>query len=144
VLRRLLSLTALSTVLLLLSVGGPHAASAQEQSCQALFANMTLRGQFEATVTHGRDSGWTISGAVVMHVDADGSIDGVLLPPDGSRYTISGRIVSRLLELTFDSGHGVSFSGIGIFPQPCTDPVTGLLIGPRLGDFGHWGIIWGS
>jgi hypothetical protein len=118
--------------------------SADDKSCQGLFANQTLQGQFEANVTEGPDAGLSITGTITMDVDASGSFQGTLTQPRGATVPFSGAINGREIQYQFDLGDGSTIFGSGVLPTPCTDPVTGLLNGPNPPDRGDWGIVWGS
>lgn len=125
----------------ILSVGP---VAAEDQSCQGVFARLTLRGQFEATVREGPDAGFSVTGTITMHVEGSGSFAGTLTQPDGTVVAFSGSINGREIQYRFDLGNGAAIFGSGVLPDPCTDPVTGLLLGPNPPDRGDWGIVWGS
>jgi hypothetical protein len=129
---------------IMLLLGGAGLAGAAGNSCQGVFAGQTLRGQFEATVRSGPDAGFSVSGRISMQVDESWSFRGTLTRPDGSQVPFSGQLSGREIRYHFDLGGGATIFGTGVLPDPCTDPVTGLLIGPNPPDRGDWGIVWGS
>lgn len=117
---------------------------AEDQSCNGLFDGQTLRGQLEANVRQGPDLGLRVTGTIVMTVDGSGGFTGTLTQADGSQLAFVGSVSGRSIRYQFDLGAGLTIFGSGVLPDPCTAPVTGLLIGPNAPDRGDWGIVWGS
>ena len=111
-------------------------------------ASMSCGGPFTATVYHGPDSGLTVQGELNLHVDATGSVTGVLKQSKGVPVvSIVGQANGRAINLLFDLGtHGLLF-GVGTMQEDlrtCKGHAGGPLVGPADPDSGSWGVIWGS
>lgn len=137
---KLRSLFVSSIMLLLLANLGltpAHAADPMQQ----------CTGKFAGNVTSGPDAGASLAGTITLRVDSSGEIDGVFVQGDGSQVQVEGKFKSPIIKLTFDLPDDARITGIGKLPNgftPCTSNFGGAFRGPRHGDRGDWGIIWGS
>jgi hypothetical protein len=131
-----ISIVACISMLLISSFGIAHAGE-PTQSC---------RGQFQATVTQGRDAGFTVTGELTFQIESSGEIEGVLATDGGSQVAVEGSVKGGKIRLTFELGDDAVIRGVGDVNNPftCTGSGGGTLVGPGKGDSGDWGIVYGS
>jgi hypothetical protein len=96
--------------------------------------------QFQATVTGGPDTGFTMAGQLNMAIASDGTITGVLLEHGGVHVSVSGLVAGSQISLAFDLGNGAVVTGTGSVHNPfaCKGTIGGTLTGPNAGDTGIW------
>ncbi len=116
------------------------------QLASADTARQSCTGKFEATVMRGPDAGNVLAGTITLTVDEDGNITGTLVQNDNSSVEVVGVFRAPMIALEIRTSTGI-ISGIGRLPggfTPCTSNFGGNFRGPRHGDSGDWGIVWGS
>lgn len=128
----------ITLLLLTLWLGNiPVAIAATVESCT---------GNFDGTVTHGKDAGSELTGTITLSVNDRGDVTGTLVENDGGSVNVTGEFHNRVIRLKFDLGDA-TIQGIGQLPggfTPCTSNFGGHFTGPNPSDIGDWGIIWGS
>lgn len=108
--------------------------------------SVSCTGGFDGTVTHGSDRGLELTGTITLSVDARGDITGTFTHDNASVFNVTGKFHGRIIRLNFDLGDS-QIRGVGQLPggfTPCTTNFGGHFVGPKPGDIGDWGIIWGS
>jgi hypothetical protein len=105
-------------------------------------------GSFTADIRHGPDTDLSLSGRLDgFRVSDSGAVTGKLTHY-GKSVSIRGQISGRTVRLAFSLRHGLILRGSGQAKhaiRTCQDlAMTGTATGPRAGDRGRWGIIWGS
>ena len=105
-------------------------------------------GTFTADIRHGPDADLSLSGRLDgFRVSDAGAVTGKL-HHYGKAVPIHGQISGRTVRLAFSLRGGLVLRGSGTAPhaiRTCQDlAMTGKARGPRNGDRGDWGIIWGS
>jgi hypothetical protein len=105
-------------------------------------------GSFTADVRHGPDTDLSLTGRLDgFRVSDSGAVTGHLTHY-GKSLKIRGQISGRTVKLAFSLRGGLTLRGSGHAKRTirtCADlAMTGAAHGPRHGDRGRWGIIWGS
>ena len=105
-------------------------------------------GSFTADITHGPDTDLSLTGRLDGFVVSDtGAVTGALRHY-GKKVKIHGKVSGRTVRLAFALRGGLTLRGSGKAAhtiRTCQDlAMTGVATGPRDGDRGRWGIIWGS
>jgi hypothetical protein len=105
-------------------------------------------GHFTADIRHGPDTDLSLTGRLDgFRVSDSGAVTGKLTHY-GKTVKIHGQISGRTVKLAFSLRNGLVLSGSGQAKhtiRTCQDlAMTGVAHGPRPGDRGAWGIIWGS
>jgi hypothetical protein len=105
-------------------------------------------GHFTADIRHGPDTDLTLTGRLDgFSVSDAGAVTGKLTHY-GKSVKIRGRVSGKTVRLAFSLRGGLTLSGSGHATRTirtCQDlAMTGVATGPRQGDRGRWGIIWGS
>ena len=105
-------------------------------------------GTFTADIHHGPDADLSLTGRLDgFHVSDTGTVTGKL-HHYGKAVPIHGHISGRTVRLAFSLRSGLTVRGSGHAKhtiRTCQDlAMTGKARGPRKGDRGDWGIIWGS
>jgi hypothetical protein len=127
----------------LLVVAGALAAPASSQA-----ALHCPPGRFTADIRHGPDTDLSLTGRLDgFRVSDSGAVTGKLTHY-GRSVKIRGQISGRTVRLAFSLRRGLTLRGSGQAKRTirsCQDlAMTGTATGPRAGDRGRWGIIWGS
>ena len=105
-------------------------------------------GTFTADVHRGPDADLSLTGRLDgFRVSDSGAVTGKL-HHYGKTVPIHGQISGRTVRLAFSLRSGLTLRGSGRAAhaiRTCQDlAMTGKARGPRKGDRGDWGIIWGS
>src|SRR5436305_10561194 len=105
-------------------------------------------GTFTANIHRGPDADLSLAGRLTgVRVSDSGKLTGILTHY-GESVAVLGHVTGRKLTLQFRLRSGLRIHGSGLSPRPittCADmAMTGMELGPRRGDRGDWGIIWGS
>ena len=105
-------------------------------------------GHFTADVRHGPDTDLSLAGRLDgFRVSDSGAVTGKLTHY-GKSVKIRGQISGKTVRLAFSLRGGLTLRGSGHAKRTirtCEDlAMTGVATGPRPGDRGRWGIIWGS
>jgi hypothetical protein len=105
-------------------------------------------GSFTADIRHGPDTDLSLAGRLSgFDVSDSGAVSGTLRHY-GKSVKIRGSISGRTVRLEFSLRRGLVLRGSGQARRTiktCADlAMTGKATGPRPGDRGLWGIIWGS
>jgi hypothetical protein len=105
-------------------------------------------GSFTADIRHGPDTDLSLAGRLSgFDVSDSGAVSGTLRHY-GRSVKIRGSISGRTVRLAFSLRNGLVLRGSGQARRTirtCADlAMTGTATGPRQGDRGRWGIIWGS
>jgi hypothetical protein len=136
--------TATLTLLLLVLITAAGAAPAHSRAAAASHAAPTrLLGlqAFEASVSHGPDTGLSLSGKLTLRDDRAGALTGRLAPAQGPPVPVSGQLTGRAISLIVYVGHGKHLVGVGTFGH---DPgakqwfAGGPLVGPNKAAAGDW------
>jgi hypothetical protein len=105
-------------------------------------------GSFTADIRHGPDTDLSLAGRLSGFDVSDAGMVSGTLTHYGKSVRIRGSISGRTVRLAFSLRHGLVLRGSGQARRPiqtCADlAMTGTAHGPRPGDRGRWGIIWGS
>jgi hypothetical protein len=105
-------------------------------------------GTFTANIHKGPDADLSLAGRLIgIRVSDGGKVTGTLTHY-GKSVAVLGHVRGRKLTLRFTLRSGLRIHGSGLARRPirtCADmAMTGRERGPRRGDRGDWGIIWGS
>lgn len=105
-------------------------------------------GGFTADIRNGPDTDLSLTGRLDgFRVSDSGTVTGKLTHY-GKSVKIRGQISGRTVRLAFSLRRGLTLRGSGHAKRTirtCQDlAMTGMATGPRAGDRGRWGIIWGS
>src|SRR5262249_34904120 len=108
--------------------------------------NYDCKGDFQAGITQGPDSGFSIDGTLDLTV-MDRVASGTLTLKSGGTVSVSGQVDGRALNLAFEVVGGEYIFGVGPSTDDfsnCAGKAGGPLAGPQPGDLGDWGYAIGG
>lgn len=126
---------------LLASLAGTRAAPAAQPAPRRCSATFT------GDVHAGPDADLSLIGELRVQIARTGRVGGALRH-HGTSVPVTGSFHPRALELVFHLPGGLRVTGVGRAHQRVTTcsslPAGGALRGPRHGDRGEWGVVWGT
>lgn len=116
------------------------------QQASATEAASCVINDFQAMVRQGPTRGMILAGRLRLRADYNGEVVGTIVSPDNAVLVhLSGTVVGRALNLTFDLGYSgytrTRMFAVGTLTTPfpdCTGAMGGTITGPQDGDIGDW------